>query len=173
VQACGARADEFAPGLAAALSQDLAAIEKNWPSEQALPAGVIHADLFQDNIFFLGERCSGVIDFYFACNDFLAYDLAICLNAWCFEVGGEFNITKATALLAGYQQVRKLLAIEIAALPTLAAGAALRFALTRLFDWLHPVPRAMVQPKDPGEYLRKLRFHRDVSSAAAYGVKND
>ena len=118
----------------------------------SLPAGVIHADLFPDNVFFLGERLSGLIDFYFACNDFLAYDVAICLNAWCFEKDHAFNLTKGTALLAGYQSVRPLTAAEIEALPLLARGSALRFLLTRLYDWLTIPDGALVQKRDPLEY---------------------
>ena len=130
---------------------------------------MIHADLFPDNVFFHGHALTGVIDFYFACDDLLAYDLAICLNAWCFEADISFNLTKATALLDAYRGVRQLSAAEGAALPVLARGAALRFLLTRLYDWLHQVGGALVQPKDPLEYLRKLRFHRSVQGARAYG----
>ncbi len=139
-----------------------------WPRD--LPAGIIHADYFTDNVFFDGDDVSGVIDFYFACNDLYAYDLAICLNAWCFEALGDFNVTKARAFLRGYAEHRKLSAAEIDALPILAEGAALRFLLTRLFDWLNQVEGALVKPKDPGEYLRKLRFHKQVSGPEAYGI---
>jgi homoserine kinase type II len=131
---------------------------------------VIHADLFRDNVFFLGDKLSGIIDFYFACNDMLAYDVAICLNAWCFEADHSLNVTKARALLAGYQSVRKFDAGEVAALPLLARGSALRFLLTRLYDWLEVPPGALVVPKDPLEYYRKLRFHRSVTDASAYGL---
>ncbi|MCS6876711.1 MAG: homoserine kinase [Geminicoccaceae bacterium] len=163
-----ARADEVAPGLGDLLEAELAALEASWPRE--LPVGVIHADLFPDNVFFEGERISGLIDFYFACEDILAYDLAICLNAWCFEKDGAFNVTKARALLSGYRDRRPLSAAEIAALPVLARGAALRFLLTRLFDWLNRVPDALVQPKDPREYASKLCFHREVRGPGAYGI---
>jgi len=165
---CGARADEVEPGLAREIAEELAACAAAWPRD--LPAGVIHADLFCDNVFFDGPRLSGLIDFYFACNDLFAYDVAICLNAWCFEGHRELNVTKARALLGGYRQVRPFEAAETAALPLLARGAALRFLLTRLYDWLHPVEGALVTPKDPREYLAKLRFHRGVASAAAYGL---
>jgi len=131
---------------------------------------VIHADLFTDNVFFIGENVSGIIDFYFACTDFLAYDLAICLNAWCFENDGSFNITKARALLAGYERVRRLEDAEVASLPVLCRGSALRFMLTRLVDWLNVPPGALVKPKDPLEYDRKLAFHRRAETAAAYGL---
>ncbi|MCW5745936.1 MAG: homoserine kinase [Alphaproteobacteria bacterium] len=162
------RADEVAPGLANELAADLAAFERDWPCD--LPAGVIHADLFQDNVFFLHDRLSGLIDFYFACNDLLAYDVAVCLNAWCFEADRSFNVTKARALVGGYQRVRPLTAAERDALPLLASGAAMRFLLTRLYDWLHTPPGALVKRKDPLEYLARLRFHRGVGGADAYGL---
>ncbi len=168
LEATGARADEVAPGLAQELAAELETLERRWPG--GLPAGVIHADLFPDNVFFEGERVSGLIDFYFACDDLLAYDLAICLNAWCFESDGAFNVTKARALLVGYEARRALLPEEIEALPILARGAALRFLATRLYDWLNRVPGALVKPKDPLEYLAKLRFHRSVGGPAAYGL---
>ncbi|MBN8998230.1 MAG: homoserine kinase [Rhizobiales bacterium] len=163
-----ARANTVMPGLAGQIRAELDELEASWPT--ALPAGVIHADLFPDNVFFLKERLSGLIDFYFACNDFFAYDVAICLNAWCFEADGALNVTKARALLAGYQRVRPLLAEEVAALPLLARGSALRFLLTRLYDWLNVPPGALVAPKDPLEYWRKLRFHRLVADARDYGL---
>lgn len=165
---CAARADEVQPGLREELGQELEQITAQWP--KALPAGVIHADLFPDNVFFLGDKLSGLIDFYFACNDFLAYDLGICLNAWCFEKDGAFNATKARALVRGYRKTRPVTPAEIEALPILARGSALRFLLTRLYDWLHHPPGAFVKPKDPLEYLKKMRFHRSVTSAAAYGL---
>lgn len=163
-----ARADEVQEGLAAAVAAELAALENEWP--QDLPAGVIHADLFPDNVFFRGDKLSGLIDFYFACNDFLAYDVAICLNAWCFEADGPFNATKARALLSGYEKLRPLTDAERAALPLLCRGSALRFLLTRLFDWLNVPPGALVRPKDPMEYVRKLRFHQGVKSLGEYGL---
>lgn len=165
---CAARADEVQPGLREELGQELEQITAQWP--KALPEGVIHADLFPDNVFFLGDKLSGLIDFYFACNDFLAYDLGICLNAWCFEKDGAFNATKARALVRGYRKTRPVTPAEIEALPILARGSALRFLLTRLYDWLHHPPGAFVKPKDPLEYLKKMRFHRSVTSAAAYGL---
>ena len=166
--ACRARAHEVRRGLAEELGQELDALERDWP--QHLPEGVIHADLFPDNVFFRGERVSGLIDFYFACTDFLAYDLAICLNAWCFESDGSFNVTKARLMLASYRAVRPLGADEFAALPLLARGSALRFLLTRLDSWLHHPAGAFVRPKDPLEYLQKLRFHRSITSPSAYGL---
>nr|WP_272211846.1 homoserine kinase [Marinicella sp. W31]MDC2877735.1 homoserine kinase [Marinicella sp. W31] len=162
------RADEVLPGLEGEITEELALLEDCWPVD--LPEGVIHADLFPDNVFFIGDGLSGLIDFYFACNDFLAYDLAICLNAWCFEKDGAFNVTKARALIEGYQSVRRLSDAEIEALPLLARGSALRFFLTRLYDWLTTPEGALVVKKDPLEYLRYLRFHRSVKSAGEYGL---
>lgn len=162
------RADTVAPDLSAAIATELAHCEQNWP--QDLPIGVIHADLFNDNVFFLRDKLSGIIDFYFACNDILAYDLAICLNAWCFSADYEFDFAKGAAMIAAYQQVRPLNAAERAALPLLARGSALRFLLTRLVDWLNVPPGAVVTPKDPLEYLKKLRFHQKVASPTEYGL---
>jgi homoserine kinase type II len=132
---------------------------------------VIHADLFPDNVFFLGDKLSGLIDFYFACNDAYAYDLATCLNAWCFEKDFSFNLTKGTALLDGYQSVRPLREDEKAALPILARGSALRFMLTRLYDWLTVPDGGLVMKRDPSEYIRRMRFHRTIKSAQEYGLK--
>jgi len=167
-ETCRCRATEVHPGLADELGAELGLLEAEWPRE--LPAGVIHADLFPDNVFFRDRDVSGLIDFYFACTDFLAYDLAICLNAWCFEADGSLNVTKARVLIGGYQRARPLSMAELAALPLLARGSALRFLLTRLFDWLNQSAGALVQPKDPLEYLRKLRFHRGITNLAAYGI---
>ncbi|WP_020698028.1 homoserine kinase [Reyranella massiliensis] len=155
-------------GLAHELQAELDFLEANWPND--LPSGVIHADLFNDNVFFLHDRLSGLIDFYFACNDLLAYDVAICLNAWCFEVDNAFNATKARNLLQGYDKVRRLTDEERRALPLLARGSALRFLLTRLYDWVHTPPNALVKRKDPQEYLAKLRFHRNTASLSDYGL---
>jgi homoserine kinase type II len=162
------RADTVEPGLANIIAAELSLLQSEWPGD--LPTGVIHADLFPDNVFFLKDRLSGLIDFYFACNDLLAYDLAVCLNAWCFEADKTFNITKGRALIQAYQSVRPLEPAEHQALPILARGAALRFLLTRLYDWLTVPPGALVTPKDPLEYARKLRFHQKVASAADYGL---
>jgi homoserine kinase type II len=151
------------------LNVELGRLETDWPTD--LPIGVVHADLFPDNVFFLHQNVSGIIDFYFACTDFLAYDLAICLNAWCFENDGAFNVTKARLLISAYQKVRPLSASELEALPVLARGSAMRFLLTRLYDWLNQPEGAMVKPKDPMEYLKKLRFHQKVSSPSAYGLE--
>jgi homoserine kinase type II len=164
-----ARADEVEPGLITEVDAEFADFEKNWPKD--LPAGIIHADLFPDNVFFLGEKLSGLIDFYFACNDFYAYDLATCLNAWCFEKDNSFNLTKGRALLAGYQQLRVLTDAERQALPLLARGSALRFMLTRLYDWLTIPDGALIQKRDPVEFIRRMRFHRQIGSASEYGLE--
>ena len=166
--ASAARAGEVFPGLAETLSKELDFLEANWPKN--LPEGICHADLFPDNVFFLGDELSGLIDFYFACNDFLVYDLAICLNAWCFERDNSFNVTKARRMLAAYRQERNTSDAEIAALPTIARGAALRFLLTRLYDWLNHPKGAFVRPKDPREYLSVLQFHQRVTAPGEYGI---
>jgi len=165
-----ARADSVQHGLRNLLSAELDHLEKYWPAD--LPKGVIHADLFPDNVLFLGEKLSGLIDFYFACNDMLAYDVAICLNAWCFEIDHSFNVTKARAFLNAYSRERKLSPAEQQAFPLLARGAAIRFLLTRLVDWLNVPPGALVKPKDPLEYVRKLRFHQSVKNMSDYGVED-
>ena len=167
--AAASRADELQHGLRAFIAAELDHLENNvWPRN--LPQGVIHADLFPDNVFFLGEQLSGIIDFTFACTDILAYDVAICLNAWCFESDYSFNVTKARAFLNAYGRERKLSDAEQDALPLLARGAALRFLLTRLVDFLNVPEGALVRPKDPLEYHRKLRFHQAVTSVRDYGI---
>jgi homoserine kinase type II len=162
------RCDAVRPGLSEGLAAELAQLETAWPRD--LPQGVIHADLFPDNVFFLGDKLSGLIDFYFACTDALAYDLAICLNAWCFEPDHSYNVTKGRSLLQSYGAVRALSAAERLALPILARGAALRFLLTRLVDWFDERGAALVRRKDPLEYFRKLRFHQAVTSVRDYGI---
>lgn len=168
VRTSAPRADTIAPGLAQAIAEELAFLKNVWPRD--LPQGVIHADMFPDNVLFVDGKLTGVIDFYFACNDALTYDLAICLNAWCFEVDGSFNLTKGRAMLLAYRTVRQLSPEEIVALPVLARGAALRFLLTRLHDWLNRDPQALVRPKDPLECLAQLRFHQHVKGAVDYGA---
>jgi homoserine kinase type II len=163
------KADVLQPGLCETIAAELTHLEKAWPRD--LPQGVIHADLFPDNVFFLAEKVSGLIDFYFACTDLLAYDVVVCLNAWCFEPDHSYNVTKGRKLLQAYARVRPLSRPEWAALPLLARGAALRFLLTRLVDWLDVPPGALVRPKDPLEYFRKLRFHQAVASVRDYGVE--
>jgi homoserine kinase type II len=163
-----ARADEILPGLGGELAASLAAILAAWPHN--LPRGHIHADLFPDNVFFLDGKISGLIDFYFAATDLFAYDVAICLNAWCFERDFSFNVTKSQAFLRGYEANRALSSAERAALPVLAQGAALRFLLTRLYDWLNTPQGALVTRKDPMDYIRRLRFHLTAETEAAYGL---
>lgn len=167
-ESAGARADRVRPGLSAAVAEELAHLEDAWPRD--LPQGVIHADLFPDNVFFLGDRLSGLIDFYFACTDTLAYDIAVCLNAWCFEPDQSYNVTKGRDMLQAYAKQRPLSSAETKALPLLCRGAALRFLLTRLVDWLDVPAGALVRPKDPLEYVRKLRFHQAVASTRDYGL---
>jgi homoserine kinase type II len=167
-EACRERAHKVEGNLEKVVAPELEFLERDWP--QDLPLGVIHADLFPDNVFFLGDRLSGLIDFYFACTDTLVYDVAICLNAWCFEPDNSYNVTKGRALLASYAKARPLSHEEWEKLPLLARGAALRFLLTRLVDWLDVPPGALVRPKDPREYARKLRFHQTVKSARDYGL---
>ncbi len=167
----GTAAEAIEPGLNSLIANELDALAAAWPAAGALPAGIIHADLFPDNVFFRDGKCSGLIDFYFACNDFLAYDIVICLNAWCFEPDGAFNITKAARLFSNYEELRPLTGNEKAALPVLARGAAMRFLLTRLYDSVNTPAGAMVSRKDPREYLHKLKFHRGVTDLAAYGLR--
>lgn len=165
----GVAADTVSPGLLQRLYAEIAVHEASWP--QDLPGGVIHADLFPNNVFFIQNQLSGLIDFYFACTDAFAYDLAICLNSWCFEADNSFNLTKGQAMLAGYESVRPLTQAEAEALPQLCRGSALRFLLTRLVDWLNVPPGALVKPHDPMEYDRKLAFHQRVADARDYGLK--
>ena len=167
-----ARADEIAEGLAEQIAVELEFLRANWPCD--LPAGIVHTDLFPDNVFFDEKSreptISGVIDFYFACHDFWAYDLLIAMNAWCFDEKFTFVPARAKALFDAYQQHRELTEEELAALPVLARGAAMRFLVTRCYDWLNTPKDALVTPKDPLEYLAKLRFHQGVGSASAYEV---
>lgn len=181
-------ADHVQSGLRYLLAKELDHLEENWPEN--LPTGVIHADLFPDNLFFIKDKVSGVLDFPFACNDFLAYDVAISLNAWCFESDLSFNITKARTMLSSYRNERLLTMtepdlllnsnqadrvfsiLEEEALPLLARGAAMRFLLTRLIDWQNVPPGAFVKPKDPLEYVRKLRFHQSVKNISDYGFEH-
>lgn len=164
--ACGPRADEAAPGLSGIIREELAFLEAGWPKD--LPAGLIHADLFPDNVFFDGGAVSGVIDFYFACTDFFAYDLALALNAWAAP-GGPWNDEAARTFIEAYQSTRPLSAAERAALPVCLRGASLRILLTRLYDWLHRVDGAVVAVKDPLEYRDLLLFHRAGGSANLIG----
>ncbi|MEL7129775.1 MAG: homoserine kinase [Pseudomonadota bacterium] len=163
-------AEALETGLADQINADLALIDARWPRSQSLPSGVIHADLFPDNTFFIENRFTGAFDFYFACTDFLAYDIAVCLNAWAFEDGAEYNYSKGAALMAGYQSQRPLGEVELDALPLLARGAAIRFFLTRLADWSETPADALVKPHDPMDYVKRLRFHRSAKSASDYGA---
>ncbi len=163
--------DDLPPNLRDKTGALITDIVARWP--QDLPTGIIHADLFPNNVMFVGDKLTGVIDFYFACSDILAYDLGICLNSWCFEKDGSFNITKSSAMIAGYQSVRPLSQNEIDALPILCTGSAIRFFLTRLYDWLNTPKDALVKPHDPMEYWGKIRFHRTVKSPASYGLWQD
>jgi homoserine kinase type II len=160
-------AEGLKPGLAATISSDLELLAAKWPA--ALPEGVIHADFFPDNVFFKQGKFAGAIDFYFACVDAFAYDVAIALNAWCFEPDGSFNITSARQLVAGYESRRPLSDLERSALPVLAHGAAMRFFLTRLHDWGATPQGALVRPKDPLEYERKLAVHRASPDLVLFG----
>ncbi|MDB5461460.1 MAG: homoserine kinase [Caulobacteraceae bacterium] len=153
-----AAAEALKPGLATTIAADIASFERLWPRD--LPQGVIHADFFPDNVFFQAGRFAAAIDFYFACTDAFAYDLAVCLNAWCFEPDGSLNVTAARALVSGYEAERPLSPAERGALPILAWGAAMRFFLTRLQDWGATPAGALIKPHDPLEYERKLAVHR-------------
>ncbi len=168
LRAAAPRADEVQTGLGDLLKGELLTIAAKWPTD--LPQGVIHADLFPDNVLFVGDQVSGLIDFYFACTDMLTYDLGIMINAWCFDRQGGFEPEKSTALLRGYQAKRKLSKEERDALPLLAHGAALRFILTRLTDWLARDPTALVTPKDPLALLPHLAFHGKANSPSVYGA---
>lgn len=163
-----AEADALSPGLSSQIAGDLDFLKANWPKH--LPGGAIHADMFPDNTFFLDGKLSGVIDFYFACSDFLSYDIAVCLNAWCFERRGEYNLTKGRALLSGYETIRRLEPRERAALPILARGAAMRFFLTRLVDLAATPKDALVKPHNPLDYAERLGFHRQARSPEDYGA---
>ncbi len=162
------QSDDLGLGMPQQIQDRLDAIIENWPT--GLPEGIIHADLFPNNVLFIGDKLTGLIDFYFACEDILAYDLGICLNSWCFEADGSFNLTKSRTMLKAYDQVRPLSNAEFKAIPILAAGSAMRFFLTRLYDWIHTPTDALVSPKDPMEYWSILRFHQSVSGTAAYGI---
>jgi len=163
------RDKEIDENLPAIMQAELDYLDDNWPMN--LPSGVIHADLFPDNVFFLGEKLSGFIDFYFAANDLLAFDLAICLNAWCFDKDGNFNLRKSSSLLAGYQTVRALEKQEYDALPVLCRGASVRFLVTRIYDWLNVPDGALVTPHDPLIYMKRLQFHQTINNAGQYGLE--
>lgn len=168
LQTCTDEADTLREGLYHELATMVTDTVAAWPT--GLPEGIIHADLFPDNVFFQGALVSGLIDPYFACHDLLAYDIAVCLNAWCFERDGAFNVTRARHLLRGYSGVRSLDEAEREALPVLCTGAALRFTLTRLHDWFHGARGPFVRPKDPLEFLAYARFHASAQGPGDYGL---
>ncbi|MFZ5618580.1 MAG: homoserine kinase [Pseudomonadota bacterium] len=163
---CAAGADSCAPGLGDLIADEISFLSAAWPKD--LPFGLVHADLFPDNVFFHDGRISGVIDFYFACTDYFAYDLSITTNAWASR-GGRWSEPHAKALIEGYDSVRPLSPSERAAMPTLLRGASIRILLTRLHDWLHQVDGALVAVKDPLEYRDLLEFHRNGGSKALFG----
>lgn len=165
---CSDGADQCLDGLGDTIKKELNILQKEWPSD--LPAGIIHGDLFPDNVFFLAGKLSGLIDYYFACSDILTYDVAICFNAWCFEPDHSFNVTKASNFIKGYNEIRPFTAEEFDALPILCRGAALRFLLTRLFDWINHDAGAVMEKKDPLIFLAKLEFHQKIKKASEYGV---
>ncbi|MDC1093162.1 homoserine kinase [Pelagibacteraceae bacterium] len=151
------------------IEANLVDVEKNWPKN--LPSGIIHADLFTDNIFFYDEKFNGIIDFYFSCNDFYSFEIAICFNALCFDGQKNnlsFNVTKAKNFIDGYSSIRKLLDEERENIKVLSQGAALRFLLTRVFDSLNTVEGAIVKVKDPLEYLKRLEFHKNSKNYENY-----
>ena len=164
-----ARVHEILSELPDIMHQELEYLSANWPKN--LPSGVVHADLFPDNVFFLDGQLSGLIDFYFAANDLFAYDVAICINAWCFDKDNRFSAAKSTALLRGYQSIRTLSRDEVEAMPVLCRGAAIRFLVTRIYDWLNVPPGAVVVPHDPLVILDYLKFHQQVKSPNEYGLE--
>lgn len=162
------RAGEILESLPKTMDDELSFLDANWPKD--LTHGVVHADMFPDNVFFLNNQLSGIIDFYFAANDLLAYDVAVCINAWCFDADHVFDINRSQALLQGYQSIRNLSNTEVAALPVLCRGASIRFLVTRIYDWLNVPPGAIVIPHDPLAYLTRLKFHQTITSPQQYGI---
>ncbi len=163
------KCNKIHPDLPKLIEANLINIEKEWP--KSLPTGIIHADLFTDNIFFKNNKFSGFIDFYFSCNDFYAFEIAICFNALCFDgikQNLSFNATKAKKFMEGYNEVRKISNEERKAIKVLSQGAALRFLLTRVFDYINTVDNAIVKVKDPEEYLKRLEFHKNAKSFEDY-----
>ena len=167
-KACGSEGlASIHPELAALVERELARLERQWPSD--LPHSVIHADLFPDNVLMLGDKVTGLIDFYFACHDITAYDLAVTHAAWCFSNdGSRFDAALSEALLAGYETVRPLLAEERAALPVLARGASMRFLMTRAYDWMNTPEGALVTRKDPLAFARRLEFYGAPANAGLF-----
>ena len=167
IHACADRADEVEKGLFGMLQGELDYLQKNWP--KYLSKGAVHADLFPDNVFFIDERVSGVIDFYFSCWDTLAYDLMLAFNPWCFDWKGDLDLGRAHAFLSSYHKQRPLTKNELKSLPFFGRAAAVRIIATRLYDWLNPVEGALVRAKDPMEHVKILRFHQKVISLSDYG----
>ena len=168
LRACGQEGlSAIHPELAGLVERELAVLETRWPRD--LPVGVIHADLFPDNVLMLGDKVSGLIDFYFACTDTIAYDIAVTHAAWCFSSDGrQFDAGLSGALLAGYESVRKLSEPERTALPVLARGAAMRFLATRAYDWLNTPAGALVTRKDPMAFARRLEFYANPANAGIF-----
>ena len=159
--------NEIEPSIIEEIKHSLDFCKNNWPKN--LPVGFIHADMFPDNVFFKDNKISGVIDFYFSCTDILVYDLAIAVNAWCFDNDKIFNENKFKSLIDGYQSIKELSKEELFYLPLLSQAAALRFLLTRIYDWAHTPKNADVIPKNPKEYIQKMRFHKTISNNKNYG----
>jgi homoserine kinase type II len=164
IDSCGNKLETLEPGLLAFLKKELNWQQDHWPKN--LPAGAIHADLFPDNVFFEEERLSGIIDFYFSCNDIFVYDLMLTMNAWCFDISGHLNPEKSSGLLSAYKKERPLNTQERTSLAFFGRAAAMRIIATRLYDWFHPIPDAMVTPKDPLEYVRILKFYQKEAAPA-------
>lgn len=162
------QAEDVQPGLQREITTEIEFLTDHWPTD--LPVGTVHADLFPDNVLFTDHDITGLIDFYFGCTDMFAYDLAVCINAWCFDEKHRFAPEKAKRLVEMYDAARPMSGAEVKALPILCRGAAMRFLLTRLYDWLNPVEGAVVRPKDPLDYLARLKFHQKIKDAAAYVV---
>ena len=158
--------NKIEPRIIEEIKYSLDFCKDNWPKN--LPVGFIHADMFPDNVFFKNNKISGIIDFYFSCTDILVYDLAIAVNAWCFDNNEIFNKTKFKSLINGYQSIRELNKEELFYLPLLSQAAALRFLLTRIYDWANTPKNADVIPKNPREYIQKLRFHKTISNNKNY-----
>ena len=165
---CGRDLDTISPGLYDDLSFQLDAVRSSWRDDLAMPRGVIHADLFPDNVLMRGDTVSGLIDFYFACTDFRAYDLAVAHSAWTFDASGSRpDWAIGDALIAGYQQVVPLQPVERAELVNLARGACIRFLLSRAWDWLNTPADALVTRKDPMAYWRRLKSYDERSDHLA------
>ena len=156
-QSIKTKANKKIPNIYSFINTLLLDLKKKWPSQ--LPTGIIHGDLFPDNIFFNKTKFAGFIDFYFSCSDFLIYDIAICINAMCFDKKIKFNKLKANALLKGYSSQRKISKKEFTALPQLLLGASIRFFLTRLHDSINRQKGAIVKVKNPKEFLKRIQFY--------------